>query len=397
MILKNVAIFYGDDLHYINSTNLKISNQCFEKIGNNIKPYNPNELIFDCDGFVVIPGFINAHIHIADSIAKDVNLDLGPNEKINPIYGTKKKILDNSIPSHIASYIKNTCYSMIKKGITTFVDFREGGIPGILLLKDTISSLPIRSIILGRVEYYQNSEQIKKNSLMQCEKSKKLSLIAEICDGIGISGANEYSDLTLKHFSMINKIRAIHSGETIESINISKHITGKSEVIRSLQLKPHFLVHMTCATKNDLYIARKKTNGIVVCPRANAALAEGIPDVYSMIKLGYCISIGTDNVMVNQPDIFREMDYLWKTMMATNKKRVDPKIILKMATVNAGKLLKKKIGVIKTGKFADCIFIDKHSIDIDPMHNPYAAIVHRASESIIKAVMIGGKIVYGKI
>jgi cytosine/adenosine deaminase-related metal-dependent hydrolase len=68
-----------------------------------------------------------------------------------------------------------------------------------------------------------------------------------------------------------------------------------------------------------------------------------------------------------------------------------------MATVNAEKILQKNIGVIEISKNADCIFIDKHSIDLEPMHNPHASIVQRASESSIKAVMIGGKIVHGKI
>ncbi|MDX1373281.1 MAG: amidohydrolase family protein, partial [Nitrososphaeraceae archaeon] len=151
------------------------------------------------------------------------------------------------------------------------------------------------------------------------------------------------------------------------------------------------------ASKRDLHQVAKKTRGIVVCPRANAALAEGVPDVSSMIQARCNVTIGTDNVMVNSPDMFREMDYLWKVIMANTRKRISPKQILKMATINGGKLLQKKIGVIEPGYFADGIFIDKHSIDLEPMHNPYASIVQRVSESSIKAVMIGGKIVHGKI
>ena len=83
--------------------------------------------------------------------------------------------------------------------------------------------------------------------------------------------------------------------------------------------------------------------------------------------------------------------------MAISKKRIDPKQILKMATVNAGKILQKNIGMIKTGNLADCVLIDKHSIDLDPIHNIHASLVHRTSDSSIKAVMIGGKIVFGKI
>ena len=61
------------------------------------------------------------------------------------------------------------------------------------------------------------------------------------------------------------------------------------------------------------------------------------------------------------------------------------------------KILNMNIGTIETNKIADCIFLDKHALDIEPMHNPHASIVHRASESAIKAVMIGGKIVHGKL
>ena len=162
-------------------------------------------------------------------------------------------------------------------------------------------------------------------------------------------------------------------------------------------LNPSFLIHMTFATNNDLKLAAKKTRGIVVCPRANSALAEGIPNISLMQKYGCNITIGTDNVMINSPDIFREMDYLWKVTMGMSQNRFEPKQILKMATVNAGKMLNQKIGCIKENYFADCIFIDKNSLDLEPMNNVHASIVHRASEKSIKAVMIGGEIVSGRL
>jgi cytosine/adenosine deaminase-related metal-dependent hydrolase len=154
---------------------------------------------------------------------------------------------------------------------------------------------------------------------------------------------------------------------------------------------------MTHASSGDIHSAAKRTNGIVICPRANAVLAEGIPNIELMKKAGCTIALGTDNVMINSPDMFREMDYLWKVTMGIHRKRINPKEILKMATVNGGKILGKDIGIIENGKFADCIFIDKHALDLEPMHNPHASIIHRASESTIRAVMIGGKIVHGKI
>ena len=396
MLLKNASIFSGKELTFVASTNLKISDQTISKIKPNLRP-SSKEDSYDCEGLIIIPGFVNAHTHIGDSIAKDATLNSSVDAKIHPVLGAKSKILKKSDPKHLANFMKNTCKSMLRKGITTFVDFRESGLDGILLLKKTLSSLPIRSVILGRVEYYQDQKQIRKNVSFPNSKREELVAILKKCDGIGISGSNENSNSLLKYYSRTSKLRAIHSAETIESSNVSKKTTGKTETQRALLLKPHFLVHMTYATKSDLRAAAKKTRGIVICPRANAALAEGIPNVESMMNAGCNIAIGTDNVMINSPDMFREMDYLWKVSMGVNRKRINPKHILKMATVNAGKLLHKKIGVIETGKLADCVFIDKHAIDLEPMHNPHASIVHRASESAIRAVMIGGKFVYGKI
>ena len=395
MILKNISVLYGDDLKFIESTNIKITDKKFHSISTQI--ISPKEEIFDCKGLLLIPGLINSHTHIGDSIGKDVSLDSSVDSKIHPVSGIKQKILAETPKKELARFMRKSAISMLRKGTTTFVDFREGGIEGIQLLRNAIKENPIRSIILGRINYYQTKSEIKKNTPMPESYKTELKLLLRECDGVGISGPNENSDSNLNTYSKVKKLRAIHSAETIQSYSTSKIITGCSEPIRALLAKPTFLVHMTFATKNDLRKISNKIRGIVICPRANAVLAEGIPDIILMDNMNCNLAIGTDNVMINSPDLFREMDYLWKVSMALHKKRIDPKIILKMVTVNAGKLLNQKIGVIKKGFLADCLFLEKKSIDLDPLNNPHAAVVHRASENSIKAVMIGGEFVHGKI
>jgi len=396
MLIKNVSALLGSELKFESNTNIQIQNGTFKRIQPNIKSSRKEDSI-DCEGLLVLPGFVNAHTHIGDSIGKDVTLNSSVDKRIHPVFGAKSKILKKTSPENLANFMKNSCHSMIRKGITTFVDFREGGLDGVLLLKKVLSETPLRSIILGRIEFYHDIDQIRKNSSFPKEKISELTELLKKCDGIGISGANENSIAVLNYYSKTTKLRAIHSSETKQSVSKSKKTFGKSETIRALTLKPHFLIHMTHASKSDLFSTAKKTRGIVICPRANSSLAEGIPDIGLMQKSGCTLALGTDNVMINSPDMFREMDYLWKVTMGIHKKRIDPKEILKMATVNGGKILKKDIGVIGNGKIADCIFIDKHAIDLEPMHDPHASIVHRASESAIKAVMIGGKIIHGKL
>jgi len=394
LILKNIDVLYGSELKYLESSDVKIKNGKFEKIS---KKIISKEKSFDCSNLLLIPGFVNSHTHIADSIGKDLSIDADVDSKIHPMIGLKQKLLKETPKKSLAKYIRNSAKSMIKKGITTFIDFREGGLDGVLLLKSALDNIPIRCVILGRIDYYNSKNEIKQNLPFPIKNTKKLTQLLQNCDGIGISGTNENTNSNLKSYSKTKKIRAIHAAETKESTNASKKITGKSEVQRAMLLNPSFLIHMTFATNNDLKLAAKNTRGIVVCPRANSALAEGIPNISFMQKYGCNITIGTDNVMINSPDIFREMDYLWKVTMGMSQNRFEPKQILKMATVNAGKMLNQKIGCIQENYLADCMFIDKNSLDLEPMNNVHASIVHRASEKSIKAVMIGGEIVSGRI
>jgi cytosine/adenosine deaminase-related metal-dependent hydrolase len=113
-----------------------------------------------------------------------------------------------------------------------------------------------------------------------------------------------------------------------------------------------------------------------------------------MIKSGCKIAIGTDNIMINSPDIFREMDYIWK-VSRSNGINLDAKSVLKMSTINAAEILGLNSGCIKDGRSADFIFLDKNTLDLYPIHDPYAAVVHRANQTSIRGVMISGKFIDG--
>ena len=399
MILKNVSALLGEHLEYYPCVDIHIRNNgTFGKMYNSKDVQNNNtQEIVNCEGLLVIPGFVNAHTHIGDSIGKDVAIGHTVDDTIHPITGLKPQILKKTPVDILAGNIQGTCTSMIHKGITTFVDFREGGINGIKILKKVVDKMPIRAVILGRVNHYQDTSQIQKNKGLPPNRQAELKEVLENCDGIGISGANENSTSSLEQYGKTSKIRAIHAAETTQSIAKSIMVTGHPEVTRALHMNPHFLVHMTHASAKELKTITKKTRGVVVCPRANATLVEGVPNIPQMLETGCVIALGTDNVMINSPDMFKEMDYTWKISMGVYKKRVNPKEILMMATCNAAKLLNMKIGIIQEDWLADCIFFEKHSLDIEPMHNPYAAIVHRASESAIRATMINGKIVHGAL
>ena len=91
MILKNISVLYGNDLKFIEKTNVQVAGDTFQKISPKTKP-TKNKFV-DCNGLLLIPGFINSHTLIGDSVAKDIALNKGVDSKIHPVFGVKQKIL----------------------------------------------------------------------------------------------------------------------------------------------------------------------------------------------------------------------------------------------------------------------------------------------------------------
>ncbi|MFY9869567.1 MAG: amidohydrolase family protein [Candidatus Nitrosopolaris sp.] len=416
LILKNASLLLGKDLTFVERGYVEIGKDGIIKEAKG-GPFHGdrkqihNSTIFDAEGFLITPGFINAHTHIGDSLGKDVAVDSGLDARVHPIYGAKQKILQSK-PDHLKTFIRGSALSMLKKGITTFADFREGGPEGVKLLKDAISGLPIKCVVFGRVEYYVDRRSRDSNGGYSrgCLPNSALqtaSDVLEISDGFGISGANENSDESLQQYQKLIRARnksatdkklltAIHAAESENTVELSKSLTGKTEVARIMRyLKPDIIIHMTHATKKDISSVSRKRIGVVVCPRANGIVGAGIPRVGKMLELGCIIGIGSDNVMLNSPDILRELDYIWKASRSVERSFLSAREILKMATVNNAEILRLNSGYLQGGRAADIIFIDKSHVDLYPTHNPFASIVHRASQDSIKAVMIDGRFVNG--
>jgi cytosine/adenosine deaminase-related metal-dependent hydrolase len=389
--ITNASLLLGKELDYAELGYVEIENGRIKRADTG--DYRGDGKVLDAKGFLVMPGLINAHTHIADSIGKDIAAGHRLDARVHPVFGAKKKILQNSPPEHLKALIRNSAISMMKKGIVAFADFREDGPEGVKLLKEAIAGLPIKCITLGRTSHYGNP---KDAAGLTAEAIEQAKLVLEMADGLGISGANENSDAALARYRQLvgDKMVAIHAAESKDTVEFSRAHTGRSEVDRIMELlRPNFVVHMTNATAGEISLVAESGAGIVVCPRANGVLGAGIPKVAQMLRQGCLIGIGTDNVMLNSPDLLRELDYLWKASRATEGEMVGPREILKMATVNGAQILKLNSGCIEESRAADLLFVDKTHADLYPMHDPYAAVVHRLSQSSIKAVMIDGRFV----
>lgn len=404
VLIQDLTLLAGRELQNIESANLLVRKGKIIQV--NVDESKLKRIdILNGRGLIAIPGLINAHTHIGDSFAKDVGVGLTLKELVHPHDGIKAKLLSNTSPATMQRAITGAARDMLMSGITTFADFRENGVKGIALAKRALSGSKQRALLLGRPSQVQSDEEVAQNTQLPNAVLKEAGKSLASCDGFGISGANEYSDKSLVQLSRIDqtgKLMAIHAAESIDSVNFSNSTFHATEIERIFKhLHPNFIVHVTHPTERDIDQIVEKKTGVVCCPRANATLGVGFPPITKFLKRKVKVALGTDNVMLNSPDMFRELDYTAKMIKAITQdpSAVTSTQILRMATSDAADVLGigSITGSLESGKHADIVFIDLNSLNLSSSKDIVSSIVHRARPDNIKSVMINGEIVYGTI
>lgn len=373
--IKNGLVLTGFNLDAV-KTNVVINDE-----GRIIKlsPYHEEGEIIDATNCIVMPAFLNAHIHIGDSIVKDVGDGLSIKELVEPPNGIKHQRLKEADNTEIIEAMHESAKEMLYSGISTFIDFREGGIEGIKLLKEAIYDLPINACILGRSDAYYNPDTTPSEARQITRE------LLQYCDGIGLSGVQDVdSEIMLQIAEVCNdedKIAMVHVAEYYELQEQSVQLTNQTEVERALRAGFTNLVHVTSPIMQDLDLLSTTSPCIISCPRSNGMLSVGIPPISAYVEEKIDVALGTDNVMFNQPDMFREMEYALKSVRGSYKNKITAHDILKMATINGFKILGKDIS-IQEGNISDILVIRQKSED------PYLSVVNRSSpEDIINFIM----------
>ena len=324
--IANGIILKGQNLNPIKE-NLVVDDGKIIEMGKDIKEGK----IIDVEGSIVCPSFVNGHVHIGDSIIKDEGYGLSLSEMVKPPEGVKHKALANASDDDLLSAMESSMWEMVESGTTHFIDYREGGIKGVKLLRKASKGIPIRPIILGRDDsFYGDDPDLSKVKVA-------IRKLLKIADGIAPSGFGEITmevaNLIVEECAKAGKISSIHVAESESNQMESLNESGVTEIQKGVDSNFSQLVHLTNPKNDDLKSVKPNQN-VVVCPRANATLNVGVAPLNEMFNVGIRPLIGTDNVMLNSPNMLRELEFTLKIMSVYYKSYIDPKDLLKMATTN---------------------------------------------------------------
>jgi 5-methylthioadenosine/S-adenosylhomocysteine deaminase len=193
-----------------------------------------------------------------------------------------------------------------------------------------------------------------------------------------------------------------HASENITEIEMVERETGMRNVVYldSLGLTGQDVALAHCVHLDDAEIdllARTKTR-VMHCPSSNLKLGSGIARVSEMLERGVEVSLGADGAPCNNRlDMLTELRtaaLLQKVLAGTES--LPARRALRMATIDGARALQleSEIGSLEVGKRADISIINLERLHTSPStSDTISMIVYAAQSSDVRTVLIDGQIV----
>src|SRR2546421_5719268 len=208
---------------------------------------------------------------------------------------------------------------------------------------------------------------------------------------------SEVSQLARQQGVMIHT----HASENKSECEIVERETGKRNVayLDSLGISGAHVVLAHCVhldTEEMETLALTKTN-VTHCPSSNLKLGSGLARVAEMLARKIPVSLGADGAACNNRlDMFTEM----RTAALLQKLAHGPEVlpaarVLRMATIDGARALglDQEIGSIERGKRADLIVVDLDRIHSSPAGGVESTLVYSAQPSDVRTAVIDGHVV----
>jgi 5-methylthioadenosine/S-adenosylhomocysteine deaminase len=357
--------------------------------------------VVDCRGKVVIPGLINTHNHVANTLIRGYADDVHLEEMLEKTFEFDAKVTRRDV--QVGALLG--CLEMIKSGTTTFVDLfywedeiaravRESGIRAFLgwaVLDEGLST--------------QRGSPID-NCASFISRHRDEELISPLVALMGVYVCSEETFMAGKQLAEDEDVLLhMHLSETRKEVYDHQAKVG-SRPIEWLDrigfLTDKLLAaHAGWVTIGEVRLLAKEDVKVSHCPVSNMKLATGgVAPLPEMFENGVTVSLGTDSpVSNNSMDMFETMKFC---ALLHKADRWDSRIfnaqkVLDLGTIGGARAIgmEEEIGSIEMGKRADMVVLDFNT----PRTMPYdrsrtvSHLVYSCSGANTFATIINGSLV----
>ncbi|MEA4846438.1 MAG: amidohydrolase [Clostridiaceae bacterium] len=356
--------------------------------------------VIDCKGRTVMPGFANAHNHLAMTMFRNYADDMKLMDWLfTKIFPLEDKLTEDAV--YWGSLL--AMVEMIKGGTTAFSDmyfFMES-------TARAVSESGMRAVLSRGLQGESGEEELDYRLKENIELFEKYhnSHKGRIKVMLGPHSIYTCSEAYLRKVAVKSREQGIsvqiHLSETKGEVRNCIEKFGRSPVkyLEDLGLLNDKTVAAHCVAVDDadIEILASHEVNVVHNPGSNMKLASGTAPVAKMLSKGINVCLGTDGASSNN-----NLDMLEEMRLAAYMQKIltdDPTAlpvdeVMRMATSGGARALGfENVGSLETGKAADIIVLNTEKAHYYPKYNIKSAIVYSGNSADIETVIIDGNLV----
>jgi 5-methylthioadenosine/S-adenosylhomocysteine deaminase len=408
-IIRNATLLTMNDRRDVVSGALVVADGRIAAVGREAEAHpGPFSRDIDARGGLLLPGFVQTHIHLCQTIFRGLADDLvlldWLRQRVWPLEAAHT-------PASLRASTRLAAAELLRTGTTCVLTMETVHDTEVVL--ETLADVGLRATV-GKCMMDAASADVPSRLHEPTRRSLDESLglhrtwngaangrlrialaprFAVSCSRDLLEGA---ADVSAKQSLLIHT----HAAESRDEVALVRSHTGMTNMAylaaTGLASSRLCTAHCVWVDEDERALMAERDVKVLHCPGSNLKLGSGIAPVPELRALGISVSLGADGAACNNRlDMYDEMR-LAATLQAMRlgPGRLTAADVVWMATREGAHALglDAEIGSLEVGKRADVQLVDRGQVHLAPGTDPWSTLVYSARGTDVRLVAVDGRI-----
>jgi 5-methylthioadenosine/S-adenosylhomocysteine deaminase len=370
------------------------------------EPADRHEVTIDAEGGYLLPGFIQTHIHLCQTLfrgyADDMPLLEWLRRRVWPMEAAH-------MPVTLRASARLAAAELLLGGTTTALTMETVHDTDVVF--EALEEMGLRAVV-GKCMMDSDREvpeRLQERTRASIDESVALRkrwdgkangrLRAAFAPRFAVSCSRELLEAVAGLSRRDRVIVHTHASENRDEVDVVRKLSGGLSNLEYLAdtglATPHLCTaHCVWVDDREQALLAERDVKVMHCPSSNLKLGSGIAPVAEMRARGISVSLGADGAACNNRlDMFEEMR-LAATLQAVRKQpgALTARDAVWMATREGARALgmEAEVGSIEPGKRADLILVSRAGLHQAPDPDPWSTIVYASRGTDVRLTIVDG-------
>jgi 5-methylthioadenosine/S-adenosylhomocysteine deaminase len=372
-----------------------------------VAPSERVDRVIDAHGAFLVPGLIQTHIHLCQTLFRGYADDLALLDWLKTRVWPMEAAHN---PASLAAAAQQAASELLLSGTTTvltmetvhdtdavFEALEPMGLRAVVgkCMMDSDDAVPSR-LLEKTAHSLDESVAIAKRWHGRANGRLRAAFAPRFAVSCSQELLEAVAALSQEHGLVVHT----HASENRDEIALIRDRTGRSNIdylAHTGLTSPRLcLAHCVWVDDREMSVMAEHDVKVLHCPGSNLKLGSGLAPIVEMRAKGLSVSLGADGAACNNHlDMFEEMR-LAAVLQSVRKGpgALTARDALWMATREGARALglERDLGSIEAGKRADFILVDRDRPQFIATHDPYSTLVYSCRGTDVRTTVVDGEV-----